>query len=170
MTLPPFIELTTLRFEGVNPNQVSISLHDVRWQTGAIEELEARIGAHEDEEQQQDVAGEKVCGEFDPFEGLDSEGEHKCTSCGWSLDDEDRDAILGHYKSQWHWFNLKHVLKGRPALTEEEFEELEEEERKGDEPESSSSDSDDSDYDDVLRKLGSSHLHFVHNDEVFSMY
>lgn len=35
---------------------------------------------------------------------------------------------------------------------------------------SSSSDSDDSDCDEVLLKLGSSHIHFIHNNEVFSMY
>lgn len=40
----------------------------------------------------------------------------------------------------------------------------------GDGTSSSSTDSDYSDCDDVPLKLGSSHIHFVHNDEVFSMY
>ncbi|EYB86762.1 hypothetical protein Y032_0273g972 [Ancylostoma ceylanicum] len=144
----------------------SISLHDVRWQSGAIEELNAKIGIGEE---QQEVAVQ-VYEEFDPFEALNAEGEHKCTACGWSLDEEDRDAVIGHYRSQWHRYNAKHMLKGRKPLTEDEFEELGEEERKADELSSSSSDSDDSDCEDVPLKLGSSHVHFIHNNEVFSMY
>ncbi|CAJ0596936.1 unnamed protein product [Cylicocyclus nassatus] len=144
----------------------SVSLHDVRWQTGVIEDLNRKLGICEEGRKY-----EEVYEEFDPFEALEAEGEHKCTSCGWSLDDEDREAVIGHYRSQWHRFNVKHVLKGHAPLTEDEFEELGEEERKGDESASSSSDSDSDDVaDDIPLRLGSSHIHFVHNDEVFSMY
>ncbi|PIO76943.1 hypothetical protein TELCIR_00962 [Teladorsagia circumcincta] len=68
-------------------------------------------------------------------------------------------------------FNARNLLRGRPALTEDQFEMLGEEERKAsDGAPSSSSDSDDSDVENLPMKLGSSHIYFVHNDEVFSMY
>ncbi|ETN72032.1 hypothetical protein NECAME_14008, partial [Necator americanus] len=67
-------------------------------------------------------------------------------------------------------YNAKLALKGRPPLSEDEFEELREEERKADDAMSSSSDSNDSDCDDIPLRLGSSHIYFVHNGDVCSMY
>lgn len=149
----------------------SVSLHDVRWQTGGVEELSDRIAADKEADDGQGTNEEegRVYEEFDPFEALE-EG-HRCTSCGCSVEVDDRDAVVAHYRSQWHRSNARRVLKGRTPLTEDEFEELgEKESTVGDGTSSSSTDSDYSDCDDVPLKLGSSHIHFVHNDEVFSMY
>nr|CDJ90413.1 SEC7 and Pleckstrin homology and Ankyrin domain containing protein [Haemonchus contortus] len=150
--------------------EVSISLHDLRWQTGAVEELSLKTANEEGANQQPSHDDDsQVYEEFDPFKG--PEEGHKCTSCDWSMAEDDRENIITHYRSQWHRFNARNLLKGRQPLTEDQFEMLGEEERKAsDEAPSSSTDSDDSDVEDLPMMLGSSHIYFTHNDEVFSMY
>ncbi|KAJ1359510.1 Vms-1p [Parelaphostrongylus tenuis] len=82
----------------------------------------------------------------------------------------DREALIEHYRSQWHRFNARNALKGRPPVDEAQFEELGEQDREEDDATSSSTDSELSIEIDIPQNCRSSHIYFVHKGEVFSIY
>ncbi|KAJ1355124.1 Vms-1p [Parelaphostrongylus tenuis] len=82
----------------------------------------------------------------------------------------DREALIEHYRSQWHRFNARNALKGRPPVDEDQFEELGEKDREENDATSSLTDSELSVELDILQNCRSSHVYFVHKGEVFSIY
>ncbi|VDM96816.1 unnamed protein product, partial [Onchocerca ochengi] len=85
-----------------------------------------------------------------------------CTVCK-ILIEEDRSDLIAHYKSDWHRHNLHRVLKGRPLLTEDEFEQAIFE---NNQLSSSGTESDD----EIMPFTGGTHAYFISDGTVYSIY
>ncbi|MFH4973960.1 hypothetical protein AB6A40_000669 [Gnathostoma spinigerum] len=85
----------------------------------------------------------------------------KCTVCNVELTSISREDLAIHYGSDWHINNVRFLLKNKPVLSEEEFNQLYEND---DCPVSTE---DDEEYDVVS---GGGHEYFLHHDRVYSIY
>ncbi|KAK6101044.1 hypothetical protein QQG55_3075 [Brugia pahangi] len=128
-------------------SKISYSINDSRWSEAVVEPYNF-INVTE-EIQMESYFEKQDCG-------------LSCTICKAPIH-EDRIDLIAHYKSDWHRHNLHRILKGRPLLTEDEFEQA-------------MSDDDqlsllDTESDDEIKPYtGGAHAYFVSDEMVYSIY